>query len=642
MPGPSATRVVVNGRLDVSGCGVIPLAELAEHLGALSVLVVALGVPGWLLSRLTARPRRPLDGIATWPLLGACFWAVALYALPFRDGLIVAVALIGILGGTFLLRTSPGRTRLSEAWTRRAAVGRRSRTDRFAALILAVGCLSFATPLVTRHVPNGMDAARYMTSTRRLAQHKGLPRNWSPFAPEIPFGAANHAVPTLASPAVILGMSPASAILAAIPICFAGAILGLYTVLRLLVPPASASVVAVMTVWLGASVQRTISWGGFPSVLALGVGLLATRLLVDVLRGRGRGLAVALGLTAGAMPLIHGCIAAGWSHIAAPIALLTGLVASRRRQAGLLGLAGAAGGAAAVLGVYWLAGRPGLDEQAVNWIRTNELDKKLPEQAHQLIPLLFDHLTSAMGPVLSVITGLALCVLATRRRWRVLAVVAGLFILSGLVIALTWAEAIPTALLLYPTRICDWAILPAALAMASAWRVLRPTFRKRRRLRAVLVGMILLVAFSQNVRYAQRTLCRPIVSEPVWHALRWCAEHLDPAADLVATVYGTGAAYLPGVAGVMADQTHFHLDQLHAAKRMRQDRRPTHVFLIERHGIGTRMGREQYDVTIGRLERLRNKAGGALIYEDGPVRIYRIGIPAGATSGVETTPSHSH
>lgn len=605
-------------------------AELADHVWGLVIVSAAACVPGLALRGFLPRPLRGRDAFATLPILGGAYWAAMLYILPFRGGIIaggciaLAGATLSVVGGRFL----------RERHVARIATGLRSTTRNrplwISRIILTVGCIVYVTPLLTKHVPDGMDTSRYLMNARLIGAHAGLPRTLAPFMADVPFGAMNHGASTLAGVAVACGASPAGAVLATIPLTFALLILSLYVLMRLVVSRVQAAVVAVAVAWFSHQAQRTIAWGGFTGIFALAIGILAVRLLVDVLRGKGRSGFVPLGVCAGSLPLVHGCMAAGWVHMAMPIAAAVGLWASRNRRRGLAGAALAALVAGGIVAVYMLVGRPGLDGSATEWIRANEMADAYPGRGLQLLLTVPAYLRKTIGKLLAWLLPAAMAVLLVRRRRRALALICAGLATIVLVLINAKLDVLPTTLLLYPTRVREFSLIVVALALGLAWRELLPMAARHPRGPTVVAGVLLALAVSQHHRYFQRTAWQPVISEQAWRMLRWSTENLDPGGDQVANLYATAGAYLPGVSGVAATNWHAHFDQKAAARNLLETRPVTHVIVIERDAILSRMGKSQYDRDAAKLRRLAEDRSEAIVFSDGPVSIHKLKPIAGA------------
>src|SRR5207248_9530036 len=147
----------------------------------------------------------------------------------------------------------------------------------------------------------------------------GLPSTSAPFAPDVHFPAVNLGLPALAAMAVHCGCSPASAILAAEHLTYCCVLLSAWLLLRLVVRRTPAAVLALFAVWGSRTIQESAGWGGFPTVMSLALGLLATRMLIDLSRRPALSRGLTLGLVLGAMPLVHGISAAVWLYVAAPV-----------------------------------------------------------------------------------------------------------------------------------------------------------------------------------------------------------------------------------------------------------------------------------------------------------------------------------
>lgn len=430
-------------------------AELADHLWALALVTLAALLPGITLTRCLPARLRARDAVFAWPLLGLAYWSLSLYLFPFRGGLWLAAALA--VAGAAAAR-----------FRARHPLRARSRDASGAIVILALGTLPCVTPALSKHVPDGMDAARYAMNARLIASRAGLPDNLAPFAPTVSFGAANHGIPTLAAVAVVCGATPNAALLATIPFTFGALALGMFVLLRLATRRRTAAAIAVLTVWLAKSAQQTTEWGGFPGVAALALGLLALRLLVDVFRAHHSGVP-ALGLCVGALPLVHASTATAWLHVLAPLALVSGWWVSRQRARGAARVLFAAVIATGLLSVYYVAARPRLDPAAA-WIRDNVLTATFDSAGFPLLAETAGYLASAIGRTTTLLLLAAAAWLAIQGRWRAL-------LLAGAILGLTLALLLnapagwlPSSSLLYPERVRDLPLVAVGIVFAATWR----------------------------------------------------------------------------------------------------------------------------------------------------------------------------
>jgi hypothetical protein len=578
----------------------VPGEQVFDHAHALAAVWAAAVVAGYPLSRLLAAPLRSRGRWAALPLLGAAYWALSLYVFAFRGGLAVALAVAAVACVIALLRMPRRR-------------GRRRRRHWAAGAVLFVGCAVYVTPLATQYLPRGMDGSRYAVNARLIAARMGLPRHCGPFAPQIPFGAANHGAPALAAVAVMAGASAPGATLAVDTFTMACMVLALYVLLRLATRRGTAATLAVACTWLARSLQLTVGWGGLPGVLALAVGMLALRQTVDVFRRGGLAPAAGAGISLAALPLLHGAAAACWLHTLAPVAAAAGAIVSRQRGRGLLAALLAMAVAAAGIGIYFAAGRPHFDPGAVEWIRTwttqwiSASQTRWPEAVGR-------YMLKYIGLPLALLLAAAAAYLALRRRWAALTVLAAVVALTALVLANARLRWLPAAVLLYPERAREMPVVAAAVALAAAWRA--RSWRGRRIDRPALVAAALLLgAWFQHVHSYQNVVVRAEISGEAWRVLQWAKGNLDGRSAYVANLYGTAGAYLPAVAGVAATDWHAHVaDQMVSDERMRRTRRVTHVLWIDRGLIRSKTGRQQFDRSAGRLRRRIEEGKGEVLF----------------------------
>jgi hypothetical protein len=639
----------------------LPPHETAEHLYALVLVGLAAGVPGYALATLLPRTwQRP--AWVVWPLLGIAFWSVALYALPFRGGLLTAAALAASGATCAHIRTRHASG--GHAWARRSAddgpalacgvpmltgrpvepiqnqeskIQNRPPTRR-AALLLALGGLPYLTPVFTKHVPDGMDGSRYVLSARVIAAHGGLPQSLAPVTPAVPFGATNHGLPTLAALAVLAGASPPAAVLATIPLTFLSLIGSLFMLIRPLARPTPTAVIAVATAWLAHQAQQTLGWGGFPGIAALALGVFAARLLTEVLRGRAPRAIVPLGLCVGAVSVIHGAVGAAWVYTLLPAAVVTGLVLSRRRRRGLLHASLAALVALGIGAAYYIVGRPHLAPGAAAQFRADAVENIFPQTGPAVCTAVGQYLRKSLSTTLTILAAGGVFLLVFARRWRTLALVLALVASVFLVLLNARYLVLPGSVLLFPERVRDFALVPAALALALAWREIARRVVVPCTPRPLIALALLVVAGTHHYRYFQKTAFAGEITADEWAGLQWAAVNLNPTTDFVATMYGTSGAYLPGVAGIPVTRWHAHpADQLPEALRMATTRPITHVWWVEREAVLSPIGRRDYDAEAVALQALLARGGAEPVFVSGGLRVLR--LTAAAAQDAQRSPA---
>jgi hypothetical protein len=539
---------------------VLPVDILGAHLAALILAwscAWATGLPlAWLLGLRI--------GFGGGALLGVAYWAAALYCLPFASGLVAAGVIAALLGVVTLWQRA-GRQAL------RRSLSCLSRAE----LILGIGCAAYLTMLATQYVPPGMDAAMHTIAARQIAQQNGLPTSYAPFAPELPFPAVNLGLPAFAAVVIRLGAEPVSAMLACEHVTFSGLLLATYLVLRIWVGRCGAAVPAVAAAWSARGAQETIGWGGFPTIMSLALGLLATRLLFDLARRPRTGTAIALGLTVGAMPLVHGAGAASWVYCVAPVAGIAALVQAPRCSAAMRQLVVASTFCSMILAACVLVGKPAPSDAQREHIRAWHRSFAPPGEGLQLAWTAPNYVKSSAGSLSLYGGALAALVLLVRRRGAAVAAAGAVIALISIVAANARYDVLPGSFLLFPERVVYWAPPLAALLMALGWQALPAIVRRA----PVCWGVALaLLAFTvpRQYNHFQRIAFVPAISPDAWNTLCWARDHLEPGATFVAAPYNSIGSYLPAVAGIATDGAPLHYlcyrPELEAYAR----REPTH------------------------------------------------------------------
>lgn len=544
----------------------VPSDVLLNHVAALLVVVaVALtaGVPACAALRVRL-------GVPGYLLLGMVYWAVALYAFPFDGGLglAAAVAVSGFVA-TLLVRRDPFR---------RPRPGRRR-----AAVVLSVGCAAYATLLLRNHVPIGADAGMVGASARLIALHGGLPADYGPWFPDLYFPAVNLCVPTVGAVAIAVGCEPASVVLSLAVLSYSAWILATYSVLCLFARPSTAAVLAVAQAWGSRWAQNTIGWGGFPTVAGMAVGLFAARLMWDAGRRCTARSAVALGVTAGAVPLVHGVSAAVWVYAVAPVLGAALLARSPRPGRTAAALAGGAAVSAAVLACYLSAGQVYMSPAEIEWSREHlRSDAPQPGPVADALVASLAYMKQYGGGTVAWVGAASGAALLGLGAWRRAAGVAAC--LASLAVVLSNAHwwVLPFSMMLYPDRAVYWAGPLAAVAAAMAATALR---RRSPRVltnpAALAVGLVVLAFIgAQHVNQYQHNVWNPAVGRDGWEALRWARSNLAEPGTFIEATYGSVGSFLPLCAGVPTNAWQVNHCAMEESKAVLARRRPTHRMYV--------------------------------------------------------------
>jgi len=595
----------------------IPPAELLSHLWAWALVWALVILPGAAMARLLPAPLRNRESWAAWPMLGAAYWAAAVYLLPIPYALPAALVLVVAMAALAILR--PNRPR--------GAANRRRHP--LAGMILAAGCLSYATPLFVQHVPHGMDASRYAAGAPLVAANAyRLPRTLDPLVPGVPFGASNHGATVLAAMTLPLGAASWEAVIAESHLAFACLVLGSYLLLRLFSRRLTSACVAVASAWFTRNSQYTLGWGGWTNMLCLGMALLATRAIIDSWRRGGLRGAAPLGLLIGALPLIQGTVAAGWLYVAVPAAALTGALCSRRRRAGLAACLAGAAVAAVVLGAYVLTAHPTLTADAKAWIHDWQRLHGPDGEGWSLVAAVAPYVARATDENLFYLGAAALAFLLARGRWRPAALLLLATATVAAIIVNHESWLLPGSPLLYPERALYWTPVIAGACVALAWRALPARVRSDRRVMLACAAVLFAWSFARHMEYYQKVAREKVISEPAWRALLWARENLRGRGAVVADAYNTAGAYLPAVAEVAATQYHLHVDQICPRQPLPPPRTPTHVFYMDPWATNQKSLKPwQYEPDRQKLAELIARRAGRVVFDAGGVRIYELPQP---------------
>ncbi len=554
---------------------------LWEHAVGLALVWSAVALAGFALLPIL----RLRVGLVGAPLVGIVYWTIALYAFPFRFGLDVAAALIGMLtlsrwwlAGGFFKPSVGEEDGLKIRPTTRYLT--------WPALILALGSFPYTTTLLYHYVPQGMDGSMHTTAAALIARLGGLPDSHAPFAPDLTFPPMNLGLPTVAAIAIRWGGDPAAVMLACHHLTFAVLILATYLLLRSWTGRIPAALLAVVTVWTARASQASLGWGGFPTVLSVAVGVFAARLLWQHLRSTSWRLSLATGAAIAAIPLIHGVGGGTWLYCAGPWIALAALLQARDRKATLRGLA-LSGLAAAALLLAHRAAAP-MEVQANDFDLTHQCQLETVSLGANAWLSACDYIRKDAGTFI-VLAGWAACaVLALRRQWPAALLLTAAWLTLSIVVANSRWWFLPASFLLYPERAIYWAAPLSAVGLTLAWRsmsIARPLLAVRASRIALSIGLLALAGYQQNQFY-QKIVREDFVNADGWEALVWSRQHLQPTRDFVRTEYNSTGSFLPSIAQVGCSGLHYHHFIKPQVKDMCRTRTVTHVFLD--HALGPR------------------------------------------------------
>jgi len=532
----------------------VPFEILVQHILA-AVLVWGVTLLGGfaLGSALNVRL-----GFIGYLLLGIVYWSIALFVLPFQNGLWIALAIAIVFAGLGLVGVPPlGGLRIDEHKQDRLKVELQPKQISIA--ILTLGCGVYASLMLWNFTPMGNDATMLGTAVRVIAHHHGLPKTYAPILPELHFPAVNLGLPTPGAAAVMLGAEIPSTVLALSQLSYSVWILATYLVLRIWIPRPSAAILAVVQAWDARWAQNTISWGGFSTVCSMAVGVFAIRLIWEYSREFSWRRAVAIGLTVAAMPMVHGISAAVWLYAVVPILGIVVLWKSPDRKGTLKQFALAGSTAGAFILAYLAIGQVKMTPAAKAWTLNHILeDCPKPAEGVKYLQNSFDYL-ALYGNNLFIWIGLAASVfLLVRRRWLPsVGVLVSLGTLTLIMANGRW-QFLPGTTLLYPNRAVYWVGPITAIAAAVAWREWYAMIPTRATLHTGLaVGFVLLgLTAVQHVNQYQKLASSPVVRLDGWNALKWAEANL-PGAFIHATPHNVGSQ-LPVCAGVPTDAWHIH------------------------------------------------------------------------------------
>jgi hypothetical protein len=545
----------------------VPFELFLKHLFGLGLVWFLTLLGGFSLSTIL----KIRLGFIGYLMLGIVFWSVALFVIPFKGGLYIALALATAISVVGIKR---GDFRHKFAWQRDHII---------AGAILTLGCTVYASLLLWNFAPMGNDATMLGTAARIVAYNRGLPQSYAPILPELYFPSVNLGLPSVGGTAIMLGAEVNSTVLGLAQMSYSAWILATFLVLRLWVRPPAAAILAVAQAWDARWAQNTITWGGFSTVASMAVGVFAVRLIWQYSRRFSWRSGIAIGLTAATMPLVHGISAAVWLYAVAPVLFLAIVLKSKQRMQTFkqLALAGVVG--VSVIGVYLAVGQVRMSESAKEWTRHHIAeDAPKPGNTVQLLSNSFDYL-AIYGNNIFIWLGIGSCVLlAIFGRWRIAAGILISLMVLVLIMANAHWQILPGTALLYPNRAVYWVGPITAVAAAQLWRVLRVKYPQPEMLRTgVGIGIALLaITALQHVNQYQIMICNPVIQRDGWDALKWVEQNLrSPQTFVHATPHNVGSQ-LPVCAGVATDAWHIHHMAMDEWETIRLRKPITHTLVI--------------------------------------------------------------
>jgi len=270
-------------------------------------------------------------------------------------------------------------------------------------------------------------------------------------------------------------------------------------------------------------------------------------------------IALATGAAVAAIPLVHGVGAGTWIYCVAPWATIAMLVQSRTRMGSIARLAASGLVALVILVTYRLHAGDPVRPVDLDWARNwQQQSAQLEDGWHGWTSApVFIWKNSGTLLLYGALAGWGF--LLVRRAWLAVTLLTlfGPRLVSVIANAHWWI--LPGSMLLYPERVLYWVAPGCALAVALAWRVLKPALPvlAPRFVTALACALLFLSAYY-HVRYYQALVRKDAIHGDGWAALQWARRHLRPEHDLVSAPYNSAGSYLPGVAQVASTGAHFH------------------------------------------------------------------------------------
>lgn len=434
-----------------------------------------------------------LRGLWAGALSGA-----ALAALPGTAGvwMVAAGAVLGAALGAGLRIEPRSRPRMRSE----------ERSHRLAPLLLG----AFFIPVITKAVAPGVDVAMHVALARGLLEHTLSPA-W-PGVQVAVYPRGFSALVALLSP---IGIARAGLLAASISYVVFCA--GLAATLDRLGTPWAWPVAAV-AMFVSRMPQIDFDWGLDPSVLALGLAMLAAAALDGARGGAFAGL-----LMAGAVAVHPMSAAFGALVVAAVGASQRAWTASALAALGL-------GGALALLTFFG----PHFSPREIAWVHDYAL------RSQEVVPL--RRLGAEMGDPAAIATGLAAAVLLWKRAFRPVALAAVSIVALGALFPLLPAAG------LYQMRFTSLLLIPAAALWGRAAAPWPPA-----------LALALAAAVPGHLRWYQRAI--PIATSGDVRAMA-CVAQTVPQADVIDGAYGDGTQWIPALAGRAVTRPHQHVSLL--------------------------------------------------------------------------------
>ncbi len=472
----------------------------------------------------------------------------------------------------------------------------------------------------------GCDTAMHGYITRLIIEQNGFPSTYQPLLPDRDFGAYATGFHFLAamfamysSDFLLDGLSLASML--AYLVC----LLGLAFLLSVFTKPANAIICAAIAFWFHASLQSTITWGGSPTVLSLGLVFFTYGFIGHSFKLRSLRLMTVAAFSLSAAMLTH-AIPAYTGVYFGGFLVLYWMWEYRPDVRFVLKSFGLVVWVMAMLLVPHIApmlgqSSPELSTMISMWQHKMMGGVVSGDVYQDFIPLL-GRLKTSLGDLIMITASIALAVMFLFRMYRQALFVLMASLVLFAIILNTGHWVLPFSELLYPERAMYFYVVPFGLMLVFVFNQLDLLREQGRFMQWWIAGalMVGIGLFNLHDRFLSRIWnADSQMDAPMLEAMQWVEEHTEGDA-VFHTDYYTEGMWIPALAYRSTIGTHLHF--IHERDRVFELMREANVdhyefrvagVLRSSKGVDTKANRSQVVFKNSRVEVVltRYKSNGA-------------------------------
>ena len=498
------------------------------------------------------------------------------------------------------------------------------RDDMFAILLLVIAsALRFSFVWRWPLAPSGADMSMHSYMAALIAAGNTLPTSHLPLLPIDSFGAYPVGFQVLTALMSRFGGIPIyrSAMFMEVS-TLAFLTLAVYGFVRVFWDRPSSAMVALLVTFLPRNPQHFVQWGGDPTLLSLGLLIIALALCPWLEEKMSLGMWAFCALFVAASVFTHLIPVIGLCYAMLPVAVYVVIDRFLRQRAtlkrvmwNLLTIGLVSGLLVGVCLPTLLSTEVSTAE--IEWVRHFQQrgaggawGGTIGNAIVTIPPYLTEKIFGGPFVILSV---LGLLVLAYRRPH--LALVSGICVLTiiGLVInSMYWL--LPLSYAIYPERVALLLLLPFALGIGALLDGVRHLAARRHILLWGMAALILFVAVRNNEKlFRKGVIPNALVSEADIKAIQWLAETTAPG-TVVQNHYGDAGLWIPAIAFRPITDPHlspFFFDEFRAGAAGLKAR---YVYIGKQKALGERISLDEFEAMPGVYRKVYNRDD-VMIYE---------------------------